>query len=381
MIRVMDGVRPTQGHPAQPAVSKPKRVVATPLPARPRANGMRMDVLRRPPLIKQAQAINQPSQNLAAELSTQFAASLKKPKLYDFTRLRTGWRRPAMAIGLALVALTASGLAVAALSNPQNVAAHASSERPTGTPSNRQSVAISKPAATPNQGNGLQALLSSFVNPYPGKFAIVVKNMTTGETASIDPNRQVESASLYKLFVAQRIYQQIDLGQLSPSQSAGSGSGSSINDCLTVMINISDNTCGRALGGLLGWGNQNQALSVEGYKETDLSTPQKTSAADVGTLFTRLYDGTLLSSNSSAKFLALLKDQRVNNRLPVGLPAGTVIAHKTGDLDGVVHDAGIVYGPKSNYEIVVLSTDWNTPGNAPQLISNLSQQVWNYFEY
>jgi beta-lactamase class A len=76
----------------------------------------------------------------------------------------------------------------------------------------------------------------------------------------------------------------------------------------------------------------------------------------------------------------LLKDQRVNNRLPQGLPGGTVIAHKTGDLDGVVHDAGIVYGPKTNYLVVVTSGPWNAPGNAPAMFADLSRQLWNYFE-
>ncbi len=97
-------------------------------------------------------------------------------------------------------------------------------------------------------------------------------------------------------------------------------------------------------------------------------------------MFDRLYSGTLVSPSSSQRFMDLLKDQRVNNRLPQGLPAGTVIAHKTGDLDGVVHDAGIVYGPKTDYIVVVTSGPWNTPGNAPSMFADLSQKLWNYFE-
>ena len=78
--------------------------------------------------------------------------------------------------------------------------------------------------------------------------------------------------------------------------------------------------------------------------------------------------------------MALLKDQRVNNRLPVGLPKGTVIAHKTGDLEGVVHDAGIVFGPKTDYLVVVVSGPWAVPGGAPAKFADLSRQLWNYFE-
>jgi beta-lactamase class A len=66
--------------------------------------------------------------------------------------------------------------------------------------------------------------------------------------------------------------------------------------------------------------------------------------------------------------------------LPVGLPAGTVIAHKTGDLDSFTHDAGIVYGPKTNYLVVVMSGPWDNPGNAPSQFADLSGKIWSYLE-
>jgi beta-lactamase class A len=111
-----------------------------------------------------------------------------------------------------------------------------------------------------------------------------------------------------------------------------------------------------------------------------LATPQQTSAGDVAMLFSRLYNGTLVSPNSTQRFTDLLKSQSINNRLPVGLPAGTVIAHKTGDLDGVVHDAGIVYGPKTDFVVVATSGPWSTPGDAPAMFADLSTKLWNYFE-
>lgn len=355
---------------------KRKPVMAA-LPAAPLAFVVGMDGIRRPvmPTPREALASMQAPAVVMAEAHAPVwqMPSLRLPQI--------AWKRPAIAFGLVATALIASTAAVSVLSTPQTSTARASSERPAAVPNTNQAPAVvaATPAPTP-QKTGLQALLDAFTAANPDKFGIVVKDMTTGETASINPDQQIESASLYKLFVAQRIYQQIDLGQLTYGQAAGGDTGRNINDCLTIMIDISDNGCGRALGTILGWGAQDQALAIEGYKETSLATTQKTSASDVATLFTRLYSGTLVSSNSSAKFLGLLKDQRVNNRLPVGLPAGTVIAHKTGDLDGVVHDAGIVYGPKTNYLVVVTSGPWNSPGNAPAQFADLSSKLWNYFE-
>jgi beta-lactamase class A len=242
-------------------------------------------------------------------------------------------------------------------------------------------LASSSPASTVTpQSLALQQLLEAFAAKNPGKFGLYVKDLKTGEVASVEADRVMTSASLYKLFVAQRTLAQVDLGQWQLSDSAGGGTGRTIDGCLSLMITVSDNGCGRALGDKLGWGKQNQALSVEGYHDTDLATPQKTSARDVAYMFEKLYRGTLLSSRSSDAFMSLLKNQRVNNRLPVGLPAGTVIAHKTGDLEGYVHDAGIVYGPKTDYLVVVLSGAWNTPGTAATQFGNLSGQLWNYFE-
>ena len=44
--------------------------------------------------------------------------------------------------------------------------------------------------------------------------------------------------------------------------------------------------------------------------------------------------------------LDILKKQRLNGKIPVLLPPGTAVAHKTGEDAGITHDVGIVYGPQ-----------------------------------
>ena len=223
------------------------------------------------------------------------------------------------------------------------------------------------------QSAGLDQLLRDFVAANGGSgFGVVVKDLKTGATASVNADASMTSASLYKLFVAQQVMSRIDAGSLTYGASAGGGSGRNVVDCLTVMINVSDNTCGKALGENLGWGSQDGALKEAGYTGTSLAAPQRTSAHDVAYLLERLYRGTLNSGSSNDRLLAMLKDQRVNNRLPVGLPAGTVIAHKTGDLDGYMHDAGIVYGPKTDYVVSMMGA----PGTSPSQFADLSAKIW-----
>ena len=230
--------------------------------------------------------------------------------------------------------------------------------------------------ALTQQNTSLQKLLNDFVGTGVANWEIVVKDLKTGATASINPDRSETSASLYKLYMAKQIYSSIDHGHISYGSPAGGGTGRNVQGCLTIMINISDNGCGWAFGDILGWGAQTPALVAEGYTGTNLKTPQQTDAHDVAMIFERLYRGTLNSPAANANFMNLLKDQRVNNRLPVGLPAGTVIAHKTGDLDGFMHDAGIVYGPKTDYIVTVMGS----PGVVPSQFADLSTRLWNFFE-
>jgi len=164
------------------------------------------------------------------------------------------------------------------------------------------------------------------------------------------------SASLYKLFAAQLAYTRIDSGQWNLSQLILKDAN--LEQCLNKMITVSDNDCGVAIIKKLGFSNINsEAMKTLGYPSTDLSeTYTKSSAKDVAKLLEDLYDGKLLTKKSSQAFLDLLAAQKINNRLPQGLPDGVQIMHKTGDLAGYVHDAGIVrLVDGSSYIIVVMS--------------------------
>jgi beta-lactamase class A len=372
----MDGVRRTSVLPtsAWPVAAAP--VVRA---AAARRYVVGMDGIRRPvpavtPLDVLANMVA-PEPEPAAPAMLAEAMTMPTPawQLPSLRLPEIDWKRPAVAFALVASVLMVGTFGYHVASTPRTVArAVAAEQQPAAKP-----VAAVAPAPVKE---GLQQLVDNFAAANPDQWGIVVKDLKTGQTASYQPNKQFTSASLYKLFVAQRIYQRIDLGQLTYGDQAGGGTGRSIDGCLTIMINISDNACGRALGSILGWGSQNQALQQEGYATTDLSTPQQTSAGDVAHLYDRLYNGTLLSPNSTQKFMDLLKSQKVNNRLPVGLPAGTTIAHKTGDLDGVTHDAGIVFGPKTDYLVVMTSGPWSAPATAAPKFADLSQQLWNFFE-
>jgi beta-lactamase class A len=57
----------------------------------------------------------------------------------------------------------------------------------------------------------------------------------------------------------------------------------------------------------------------------------------------------------------LLRRQQVNDRLPLGLPPATPIAHKTGDILHWAHDAGVITTPRGDVLLAVLSGPWPSP--------------------
>jgi beta-lactamase class A len=246
--------------------------------------------------------------------------------------------------------------------------------------------------ATPAaQDSGLSSLVTSFASTNGSSIGVVVTDLSTGSSATAHADQQFVSASLYKLFVAYDTYRDIDDGMLSLAQSITTASSTStIGQCLNLMITVSDNDCGVALGEIDGWSTLDDLLSSQGYTQTTLDNysadgsvngDKMTSAHDVALLLQRLYDGTLLSRSSTSAFIILLQDQTINDRLPMGLPDGTVIAHKTGDLYGYLHDAGIIYGTNKNMLVVLLTGEWDDPQTQGiPLFTNLASSVWSYMQ-
>ena len=227
----------------------------------------------------------------------------------------------------------------------------------------------------------LQQTIEDFAASQNGTYGIYVESLSEGVAAIHNADTQMYSASLYKLFAAQLVYERVDSGQWSLSQYMLDGAN--LEQCLEKMITVSDNDCGVAIIKKLGYSNINaEAMKALGYPSTDLSgTYTKSSAQDVAKLLEDLYDGELLTESSSQAFLDLLAAQKINDRLPQGLPDGVQILHKTGDLEGYVHDAGIVRsvdGP--NYIIVVMSgPDPTIPNYAGRYvnIAELSESVYS----
>lgn len=219
-------------------------------------------------------------------------------------------------------------------------------------------------AAAPVPGPPLQAMVDRFVDDQSVPFSIVAEDRSTGARAVHLADRRVLSASLYKLFVASELLRRVAAGTIDRHAPASDGSGRTVGDCIRDMIVVSDNRCGawglRAVGG----GSLDSSLARQGFMGTSLASPQETTADDVALLLSRARDGTLLGPGreaATAELYELLRSQQVNDRLPLGLPPGTPIAHKTGDRRHWAHDAGVITTPGGELLLVVLSGPWPAP--------------------
>ena len=81
-----------------------------------------------------------------------------------------------------------------------------------------------------------------------------------------------------------------------------------------------------------------------------------------------------------AEMMDILAMQEFDDGIPAGLPPGTRVAHKTGWINGVLHDAALVY-PAGHppYVLVVLTKGLPDRAVARQLIADLSRIIWDNY--
>jgi len=110
---------------------------------------------------------------------------------------------------------------------------------------------------------------------------------------------------------------------------------------------------------------------VEDQKAFEAGKNNSTDALGLLTLFEAIGKGRAVSAKASAEMVEILKRQRFTDRIPAGLPAGSVVAHKTGNVTGINHDAGIVYAARP-YVLVVLTRGIKDSKVSAKLIADIT---------
>jgi len=216
----------------------------------------------------------------------------------------------------------------------------------------------SKLAAMAGFEQELGEVLSDFASLEPNDYGLYVKHLSSGVASGFGGDQEFITASLYKPFAAVEALKLVDQRELSLAQAVAED-GRTLKACIWDSITVSDNLCGRALLNVTGLANDSgqKLLKSQGYKHTDMRGWYPVSTArDIARLLINIYQGKNLSPASQKLLMDALLSQKVDNRWPAKLLPGSKLAHKTGDVSGYVHDAGIVMNDKAgDYVIVVLS--------------------------
>jgi beta-lactamase class A len=157
----------------------------------------------------------------------------------------------------------------------------------------------------------------------------------------------------------------------------------SIRDYAALMVTLSDNTATNVLIDRLGMAEISRRMASLGLGATklrrqmmDTAAAQRgeenvSSPADLAALLQAL--------NGMPDAIALLKKPK-ENRLRRGLPEGVESADKSGELDGVRADAGIVFVKNRPYVFSVMTTFLESDQEGEAAIVEMSRAAYSYFE-
>jgi beta-lactamase class A len=242
-----------------------------------------------------------------------------------------------------------------------------------------------------------------------GEAGIVVEDLETGWTFIHNEDQPYPAASLVKIPIMVACFKAAQEGQLDLSEKhvlrredrvGGSGilrrmrNGRSFtySQLIDYMVTESDNIACNIMIDRLGFDYINQVFEELGLEKTrlnrkmidfaarDQGIENYTTAAEMTGLLDRIYHHRCFNAEISERCLAVLKRQKINDRLPRYLPKEVTVAHKTGLEKEVCHDAGIVFTPSGDYIITVLVHTWGGPGSAKIFIGRLSSYFYEIFK-
>ena len=266
---------------------------------------------------------------------------------------------------------------------------------------------------------GLEARLREIVSASGAEVAVAYETLDGRDRLAIDADKMFHAASTMKVPVMIELYRQVKAGTLSLGDPlpvtnrfrsivdgspyalseeddsdrevyAAAGRTLSLGQLCEAMITVSSNLATNLLIEKLGVENIRRTVTrlgadagggmqvvrgVEDGKAFEKGLNNTTTARGLLTLLLKLAHGQAVDRPSDAAMIEILERQRFNDGIPAGLPAGLAVAHKTGDITRINHDAGIVYASRP-YVLVVLVRGIADKKESSALIARISRTVY-----
>ena len=172
---------------------------------------------------------------------------------------------------------------------------------------------------------------------------------------------------------------------------AAAGGTRTIGDLCERMITVSSNFATNLLIEKLGVANiratvhalgadgMNVLRGVEDDKAYEKGLNNTTTARALMVLLTAIADGKAVDADASRQMVEILKRQHFNSAIPAGLPPGTPVAHKTGSITKIHHDAAIVYAPRP-FVLVILVRGIEDQKVSSALMADITREIYGAIE-
>jgi beta-lactamase class A len=169
------------------------------------------------------------------------------------------------------------------------------------------------------------------------------------------------------------------------------GTKQTLYDLMVPMITVSSNLATNVLIGIvdakkttqtmrdLGAKKINVLRGVEDIKAYEQGLSNSTTARDLMVIMKAIANSTAGTKADCEAMLSILKDQQWNDMIPKYLPDNVEVAHKTGSITGVHHDAAIVYPPNGkDYVLVLLSKNLKDFDEGTDKLAKISERIFSY---
>lgn len=250
--------------------------------------------------------------------------------------------------------------------------------------------------------------LSKIAEPHGPKVGAAFIDMGSGWEAEINGRQEFPAASVAKVPIMVTAYHLADSGKLNLESKArftgkdrlgGSGvlqwmpAGKTytLRNLTRMMIVLSDNSATKMMVDRLGMPTINAYLisSLEA-RNTIIADPtmlqeppapnvNHTTPLDMAHIAAKIEKGEGFSPQARKEMLSYMRNQRYRWGIWRGVPAGTVVADKTGNLEGILNDVGVVYTKQGNYVLSIFTWGFKKQRDARLVINELSKAA--YEEY
>ncbi|MEX2662116.1 MAG: serine hydrolase [Vicinamibacterales bacterium] len=250
------------------------------------------------------------------------------------------------------------------------------------------------------------AQLETAADGLDGVMGYVVVDLQSGERFERLPDEIFPLASTIKLAILYELFKQADEGRLNLDEVrplerrhvvGGSGvltqltaPAMPLRDYAILMVVLSDNTATNLLIDAVGMENVTRRMNALGMKtlllrrkmidaeaarrgDENVGTPN-----DLARLLTAMYRSEGLTRASSDAIIEILRKPKTS-ALRDGVPGNVPVANKTGTLEGVAADAGIVYLADRPYVFVATTTFLQSNAAGVAAIRAASQAAFEYF--